>query len=59
LEQQTPDVFSTSLGNIPPGETIRVEIAYIMELKHDAEVDDLRFTIRTSIAPRYGDPPSD
>lgn len=58
LEQQTPDVFSTSLGNIPPGETVKVEIEYIMELKHDAEVDGLRFTIPTSIAPRYGDPPS-
>ncbi len=29
-----------------------------MELKHDAEVDGLRFTIPTSIAPRYGGLPS-
>lgn len=58
LEQHTTDVFSTSLGNIPPGETVRVEIGYIMELKHDAEVDGLRFTIPTSIAPRYGELPS-
>jgi hypothetical protein len=58
LEQHTPDVFRTSLGNIPPGETIKVEIEYIMELKHDAEVDGLRFTIPTSIAPRYGNAPS-
>ena len=57
LEQQTPDVFSTSIGNIPPGETVKVKIEYIMELKHDAEVDGLRFTIPTSIAPRCGDPP--
>ena len=58
LEMHTPDVFSTSLGNIPEGETVKVEIEYIMELKHDAEVDGLRFTIPTSIAPRYGDAPS-
>ena len=58
LEQHTPDVFSTSIGNIPPGETVRVEIEYIMELKHDAEVDGLRFTIPTGIAPRYGDQPN-
>lgn len=58
LEQRTPDVFTTSLGNIPAGETVKVEIGYIMELKHDAEVDGLRFTIPTSIAPRYGDAPS-
>jgi len=58
LEQHTTDVFSTSIGNIPAGETVKIEIEYIMELKHDAEVDGLRFTIPTSIAPRYGDPPS-
>jgi hypothetical protein len=51
-------VFTTSLGNIPAGETVRVEIEYIMELKHDAEVDGLRFTIPTGIAPRYGVAPS-
>ena len=58
LEQHTADVFSTSIGNIPAGETVKVEIEYIMELKHDAEVDGLRFTIPTSIAPRYGALPS-
>ena len=54
LEQHTTDVFSTKIGNVPAGEIIKVEIEYIMELKHDAEVDGLRFTIPTSIAPRYG-----
>jgi hypothetical protein len=56
LEQHAPDIFSTSLGNIPPGGTVKVEIEYIMDLKHDAEVDGLRFTIPTSVAPRYGGP---
>jgi hypothetical protein len=58
LDQHTADVFSTSIGNVPAGETVKVEIEYIMELKHDAEVDGLRFTIPTSIAPRYGALPS-
>jgi Vault protein inter-alpha-trypsin domain len=58
LEQHTADVFTTSIGNISAGETVKVEIEYIMELKHDAEVDGLRFTIPTSIAPRYGALPS-
>jgi hypothetical protein len=58
LEQRAPDVFSTSIGNIPAGETVTVEIEYIMELKHDAQVDGLRFTIPTSIAPRYGAEPT-
>jgi hypothetical protein len=57
LEQHTTDVFSTSLGNIGVGEKVKVEIEYIMELRHDAEVDGLRFTIPTSVAPRYGDAP--
>jgi hypothetical protein len=58
LEQHTTDVFSTSFGNIGTGEKVKVEIEYIMELKHDAEVDGLRFTIPTSVAPRYGVVPS-
>jgi hypothetical protein len=50
-------VFSTSLGNIWAGEKVKIEIEYIIELKHDAEVDGLRFTIPMSVAPRYGDAP--
>jgi hypothetical protein len=37
---------------------VKVGIEYIMELRHDAEVDGLRFTIPTSVAPRYGVAPS-
>ncbi|KAL7965076.1 von Willebrand factor type A domain-containing protein [Trichoderma sp. SZMC 28014] len=56
LEQslEASDVFTTSLGNIPTGEPITVEVTYLGELKHDAQVDGLRFTIPTSLAPRYG-----
>lgn len=48
------DVFTTRIGKVPPGEHIRIDLAYLGELKHDAEVDGVRFTIPTSIAPRYG-----
>ena len=52
VEQQIDDVFSTSIGEYPPaGETVKVEI-------DDAKDDGLRFTIPTSIAPRYGALPS-
>jgi hypothetical protein len=56
LEQslEASDVFTTSLGNIPTGEEVKVEITYLGELKHDAQVDGLRFTIPTNVAPRYG-----
>ena len=56
LEQslQASDVFTASLGNIPPETEITVDISYVGELKHDLEVDGVRFTIPTVIAPRYG-----
>ncbi|KAL1650762.1 hypothetical protein SLS58_000880 [Diplodia intermedia] len=62
LLEQLPDaadVFTTTVGNIPPGATILAEIAYLGELKHDAEVDGIRFTIPTAIAPRYGKYPGE
>nr|WOD46454.1 hypothetical protein [Trichoderma atroviride] len=51
---EASDAFTTSLGNIPAGEKVKVEVTYLGELKHDAQVDGLRFTIPTSVAPRYG-----
>jgi hypothetical protein len=54
---EASDVFSTKLGNIPAGEKVIVDITYIGELKHD-DVDGIRFTIPTSIAPRYGAGPN-
>ena len=57
LFEQLPeasDVFTTTIGNIPPGSEVKVTITYLGELKHDMEVDGIRFTIPTSICPRYG-----
>jgi hypothetical protein len=56
LEQlpEAADVFTTRIGNVPPSESVIVEIVYLGELKHDAETDGVRFTIPTVIAPRYG-----
>jgi hypothetical protein len=56
LEQlpESSDVFTTTIGNVPAGEVVTVEITYLGELKHDAEADGVRFTIPTVIAPRYG-----
>jgi hypothetical protein len=52
--EKSADVFMTSLGNVPAGGNVSVEIAYLGELKHDAEVDGLRYTVPSIIAPRYG-----
>ena len=52
--QSAGDVFFASIGNVPAGATIAIEIEYLTDLKHDAETDAIRFTIPTKIAPRYG-----
>ncbi|KAF8972810.1 hypothetical protein BGZ46_010066 [Entomortierella lignicola] len=60
LLEQLPDasdVFTTTVGNVPAGSKVTVELTYLGELKHDAEVDGVRFTIPASILPRYGDYP--
>ncbi|KAI4598629.1 hypothetical protein KJ359_002519 [Pestalotiopsis sp. 9143b] len=62
LLAQVPDAsdcFTTTIGNIPSEAEIKVEIVYIGELKHDAQIDGVRFTIPTTIAPRYGAYPSE
>ncbi|KAF2817091.1 uncharacterized protein BDZ99DRAFT_373378, partial [Mytilinidion resinicola] len=53
------DVFTTTVGNVPPRASLVTEITYLGELKHDAEIDGIRFTIPTIIAPRYGSYPGD
>jgi hypothetical protein len=58
LEEHTPEVFETSVGNIPAQTTIKIEICYITELKADLSGDGILVTIPTSVAPRYGAPPS-
>lgn len=62
LLEQLPissDVFTTTVSNVPAGATLKVELTYLGELKHDAEVDGIRFTIPTHIAPRYGSYPGE
>ncbi|KAJ4414891.1 hypothetical protein N0V85_002959 [Neurospora sp. IMI 360204] len=60
LLEQLPnasDVFTTTVGNVPAGASLKVEITYLGELKNDAGVDGIRYTIPTFVAPRYGDFP--
>ncbi|KAI9702103.1 MAG: hypothetical protein M1836_001447 [Candelina mexicana] len=56
LEQlsEASDVFTSTIANISAGEEVHVAIDYLSDLKHDAEVDGIRFTLPTVIAPRYG-----
>ncbi|KAL9636085.1 MAG: hypothetical protein Q9164_003048 [Protoblastenia rupestris] len=50
----TSDVFMTTLGNIPAGEKLTVNITYVGELKQDMGMGGIRFTLPTAISPRYG-----
>lgn len=57
LEEQTPEIFETVVGNIPPMTEVEVEIKYASELKHillDGMKEGLEFVLPMSIAPRYG-----
>ncbi|OBS29438.1 hypothetical protein FPOA_03374 [Fusarium poae] len=57
LEEHTPEMFETSLGNIPPMTTVEIKIVYIQELRvvmMDGEATEgVAFIVPTSIAPRH------
>ncbi|KAH6892946.1 von Willebrand factor type A domain-containing protein, partial [Thelonectria olida] len=59
LEEHTPEVFETKIGNVPAKSVIRVEIIYLNELEADAGGEGVLLTIPTSIAPRYGHSPQE
>ncbi|KAG9658613.1 hypothetical protein KCU98_g5880, partial [Aureobasidium melanogenum] len=59
LESLPTGVFGVTLGNVPVDATIQVDITYGGELKHDAQIDGLRYNLPTSIAPRYGKYPGE
>jgi hypothetical protein len=51
LDQERPDVFTASIGNLPPGKEVLVRIRYVAELPREG--DDIRFTLPTTVSPRY------
>jgi Ca-activated chloride channel homolog len=51
LDQERANVFTASVGNVVPGETVRVEIEYVQRLH--ADEGTLRIAIPTLVAPRY------
>ncbi|KAJ7223096.1 vault protein inter-alpha-trypsin domain-containing protein [Mycena pura] len=57
MEQQTPDVFLVSVGNIPPNEQVKIELVYATELSEDEESDSIRFHLPVHIGARYGHSP--
>ncbi|UKZ82026.1 hypothetical protein TrVFT333_009808 [Trichoderma virens FT-333] len=60
LEELAPEVFETSLGNIPPNTKVEIILTYVHELKvvtsQEEKAEGLALTIPTSIAPQYVTP---
>jgi hypothetical protein len=59
LEQETSEIFTTTLGNIPANAKLKAEISYVTLLKHRFANNrsTTTLTIPTYIAARYGSPP--
>ncbi len=51
VEQERPNLFTNSVVNIAPGETVEVEINYLQAVTYDSGVFGLRFPM--TITPRY------
>lgn len=56
LEQQRPNMFTTQVANLAPGETLVVEIAYQQLVNYQAGEFSLRFPL--AITPRYDNDPA-
>ncbi|KAG5796693.1 hypothetical protein H9Q69_004267 [Fusarium xylarioides] len=61
LEEHTPEIFETSLGNIPANTMVEIKITYVQELKvvmmESEATEGIAVTIPMSIAPRYSKAP--
>jgi Ca-activated chloride channel family protein len=51
LDEERPDVFTASVGSLLPGSIVQLELTYVTELMYEG--DALRFTLPTTVAPRY------
>lgn len=51
VDEERADVFTASVGNLPPGKEAILRLTTVSELP--LEGDSIRFTLPTTIAPRY------
>jgi Ca-activated chloride channel homolog len=51
LDEERPDVFQASVGNLPPGKEVLLKLTYVTEL--GVQGSGLRFMIPTTVSPRY------
>uniref|UniRef100_A0A3P9JJH5 von Willebrand factor A domain containing 5A n=1 Tax=Oryzias latipes TaxID=8090 RepID=A0A3P9JJH5_ORYLA len=50
--EQSPDIFSLSVGSLPPGESASIRLQYVIELAVEAD-GALRFCLPAVLNPRY------
>jgi Ca-activated chloride channel family protein len=51
LEQERPNIFTQSVGNIEPGQEIKIEISYVDVLKYDVGTYEFHFPM--VVGPRF------
>jgi Ca-activated chloride channel family protein len=51
LDQERPDVFTVSVGNLLPRQELTVELEYVAEVPREGEA--LRWRLPTTVSPRY------
>jgi Ca-activated chloride channel family protein len=51
LDQERPDVFTASVGNVPPGAEVAITLVTVAELAPAG--DGVRFVLPTTVSPRY------
>src|SRR4051812_29701888 len=51
LDEERPDVFQVSVGNLPPGKEVLLKLTYVTELSIAG--GGLRFVVPTTVSPRY------
>ncbi|MEQ8262081.1 marine proteobacterial sortase target protein [Pseudohaliea sp.] len=51
VEQQRPNLFTSRIANIPPGETVRVRLELVLPVAYEDGVFSLRFP--STVTPRY------
>jgi Ca-activated chloride channel family protein len=51
LEQERPNIFTQSVGNIEPGQEVKIEISYVDALRYDMGTYEFHFPM--VVGPRY------
>ena len=51
LDQERPNIFTQTVGNVPPGESVRVMISYLVQLKYTD--GSYEFVFPMVVGPRY------